>query len=65
MYIIQKDTFVLVEFFVSDFKNQSFKITIKEQQIRFTDSPENEANQQYIKKMQDFISQIKKSYIFQ
>lgn len=60
MYIIQKDTFVLVEFFVSDFKNQSFKITIKEQQIRFTDSPENEANQQYIKKMQDFISQIKK-----
>ncbi len=60
MYIIQRDSIVLVEIFVSDTKNQKFKITIKDNQIKFTDSPENEANQLYIKKMLDFKSQIQK-----
>lgn len=60
MYIIKKDTLILVEFFISDLKNQSFKITIKGNQIHFKGSPENEANRVYIKKMQEYDSQIQK-----
>jgi hypothetical protein len=60
IYLIQKDTTILVEFFISDLQNQEFKITLKDNQATFKGSPENAANRTYIKKMQEFDSQIQK-----
>lgn len=60
IYLIKKDTTILVEFFISDLKNQEFKITLKDNQATFKGSPENAANRTYIKKMQEFDSQIQK-----
>lgn len=60
IYIVQKDTTILVEFFISDLKNQEFTITLKDNQATFKGSPENSANRTYIKKMQEFDTQIQK-----
>lgn len=60
IYIIQKDSTILVEFFISDLKNQEFSIQLKDNQATFKGSPENTANRTYIKKMQEFDTQIQK-----
>jgi hypothetical protein len=58
IYLLLKDTFILAEFFVSSTKNQNYTIEFKENKILFKGSPENEANQTYIKKMQEYDSRI-------
>jgi len=60
IYLIQKDSTILVEFFISDLKNQDFKVILKDNQATFKGSPENQANRTYIKKMQEFDAQIQK-----
>lgn len=58
IYLIKKDTTVIVEFFISSTKGQNYTIDISSSDIQFKGSPENQANQEYIKKMSAFDAQI-------
>lgn len=58
IYLITKDTIVLVEFFISTTKGQNYTIEFQQDEVFFKGSPENHANQQYIKKMAEFDAQI-------
>ncbi|HNX21616.1 MAG TPA: DUF5106 domain-containing protein [Bacteroidales bacterium] len=58
IYLIKKDTTVIVEFFISSTKGQNFTIDFSSSDILFKGSPENKANQEYIKQMSAFDAQI-------
>ena len=58
IYLITKDTTVMVEFFISSTKGQSYTIHIQGNEFIFNGSPENQSNQEYIKKMASFDARI-------
>lgn len=58
IYLIKKDTTVIVEFFISSTKGQNYEIDFTSTDIQFNGSPENQANQRYIKQMSVYDAQI-------
>lgn len=54
IYLLMGDTLGITEILISDSKSQQFSIVEKDSVIAFVNSPENEANQQYMLKMQEF-----------
>ena len=54
IYLLEGDTVGITEILISDSKSQQFSITEKDSVIKFINSPENEANQQYMKEMRVF-----------
>jgi len=58
MYFILCDSSMTGAFILSSTKNQNFSITIGEQEIQFSGSPENEQYALYLKKMQEFDMQM-------
>ena len=54
IYLLQGDTIGITEILISDSKSQQFSIGEKDSAIKFVNSPENEANQQYMKDMREF-----------
>ena len=58
IYLLEGDTVGITEILISDSKSQQFSITEKDSVIKFINSPENEANQQYMKEMREFDQRI-------
>lgn len=58
IYLIKKDTLVIVEFFISSKKGQNYTIDFTTSEIQFKGSPENQTNQEYIKQMSTFDAKI-------
>ncbi len=58
IYLLLRDTTIIVEFFISNEKNQDYTIEIKGGTPTFFGSPENESNLKYINKMQEFDTKI-------
>ena len=54
IYLLEGDTVGITEILISDSKSQQFSITEKDSVIKFINSPENEANQQYMREMKEF-----------
>lgn len=54
IYVLEADSTRILEFFISDVRVEKFTINIDQQNIRFKGSPENQANRDFIKKMQNF-----------
>ncbi len=54
IYLLAGDTVGITEILISDAKSQQFSIVEKNEVLTFVNSPENEANQQYMAKMRDF-----------
>ena len=54
IYLLEGDTVGITEILISDSKSQQFSITEKDSVVKFINSPENEANQQYMKEMREF-----------
>ncbi len=54
IYLLEGDTIGITEILISDAKSQIFSIVEKDSVVTFVNSPENEANQQYMAKMRDF-----------
>ena len=54
IYLLNGDTLGITEILISDSKSQQFTITEKDSVIKFVNSPENEANRQYMKDMMEF-----------
>jgi len=54
IYLLEGDTVGITEILISDSKSQQFSITEKDSVIKFMNSPENEANRQYMKEMLEF-----------
>ena len=54
IYLLEGDTVGITEILISDSKSQQFSITEKDSVIKFVNSPENEANRQYMKEMLEF-----------
>lgn len=54
IYLLQGDTIGITEILISDHKSQQISIIEKDSVITFVNSPENTANQQYMKDMRDF-----------
>ncbi|MBR4787492.1 MAG: DUF5106 domain-containing protein [Bacteroidales bacterium] len=58
MYFILCDSSTTGAFILSSTKNQNFNITIGEQEIQFSGSPENEQYALYLKQMHDYEQQM-------
>lgn len=54
IYLLAGDTIGITEILISDAKTQQFSIVEKDSMITFVNSPENEANQRYMRSMRDF-----------
>ena len=54
IYLLQGDTLGITEILISDPKSQQFSIVEKDSVVTFVNSPENAANQQYMKEMREF-----------
>jgi len=54
IYLLQGDTLGITEILISDSKSQQFSIVEKDSVITFVNSPENAANQQYMKDVREF-----------
>lgn len=54
IYLLVGDTTGITEILISDSKSQQFSITEKDSVVKFVNSPENEANQQYMRDMREF-----------
>ena len=54
IYLLVGDTIGITEILISDSKSQQFSITEKDSMVKFVNSPENEANQQYMRDMKEF-----------
>ena len=54
IYLLEGDTVGITEILISDSKSQQFSITEKDSVVKFVNSPENEANQQYMRNMREF-----------
>ena len=54
VYLLQGDSVNITEILISDNKSQQFSIVEKDSVITFVNSPENTANQQYMKDMREF-----------
>lgn len=58
IYLLEGDTIGITEILISDSKSQQFSIVEKDSSVRFVNSPENEANQQYMADMKRFESRM-------
>ena len=58
LYFILCDSSMTGAFILSSSKNQNFNITIEEQEIKFSGSPENEQYALYLKQMHNFEQQM-------
>lgn len=54
IYLLEGDTVGITEILISDSKSQQFSITEKDSVVKFLNSPENEANQQYMREMREY-----------
>ncbi|HNY63735.1 MAG TPA: DUF5106 domain-containing protein [Bacteroidales bacterium] len=54
IYVLEADSTRILEFFISDVRVEKFTINIDQQNIRFKGSPENQANREFIQKMQNY-----------
>ncbi len=54
IYLLNGDSLGITEILISDNKSQQFSIVEKDSVVKFVNSPENEANQQYVKDMKEF-----------
>lgn len=54
IYLLNGDSLGITEILISDNKSQQFSIVEKDSVVKFVNSPENEANQQYMKDMKEF-----------
>lgn len=59
MYVLKADSNVLTEILISDPKSQNFSVTVDGEKAIFDNSPENEANKQYIDKMLEFDARLR------
>jgi hypothetical protein len=59
IYLIEADSIILSEFFISDAKNQKFTISILNDDIKIEGSKENSANRVYMKQMMEFNRQFR------
>lgn len=54
IYLLTGDTIGITEILISDSKSQQFSIVEKDSAVKFVNSPENEANHQYMNDMKEF-----------
>ena len=54
IYLLEGDTVGITEILISDSKSQQFSITEKDSVVKFLNSTENEANQQYMREMREY-----------
>ena len=54
IYLLAGDTIGITEILISDSKSQQFSIVEKDSAVKFVNSPENEANQQYMQEVKEY-----------
>ena len=54
IYLLAGDTIGITEILISDSKAQQFSIVEKDSAVKFVNSPENEANQQYMQEVKEY-----------
>ena len=54
IYLLAGDTIGITEILISDSKSQQFSIVEKDSAVKFVNSPENEANQQYMSEVKEY-----------
>lgn len=54
IYLLNGDSLGITEILISDHKSQQFSIVEKDSVVKFVNSPENEANRQYMEDMKEY-----------